>query len=1025
MNLRSPVRTFTFWVLNGEIMRILLIFVCMSCVGATLHSAASVQLITGGITNATAGGNSFAQSITPDGRYVVFVSHANNLVTNDDFRPHGDIFVRDVTMGITSLVSGNTNGSGGGDGNSGYASITSNGRYVVFSSAAGNLVSYDTNGISDVFRRDLRSGTTELISVPIRVPGLISMRGPTVGASKPVITANGRWIAFDSASVDLVVGDTNQTRKIFVRDMNHGVTLLASVGAYRSFSPSLSANGRRVAFISHAADVMPGRTNVLGDVFVRDLRESITHWVSANAATVLQTTGPYKCYNPAIAPDGSFVVFKAAPASSLASAYVLHHDVSSGITTVIASNTHPNTEVSLSADNRWIAFEEDGGVYMRDLRHGTNLLVSVNAGGTGAVDGLSHGPVMTPDARYVAFVSSTSNLTADPPPGTNAYRMYLRDVVLGVTKLVTRDIDGSPVSVGETTAPLISADGQVVAFDTDTSTLLPDDNNGAYDVFLHKVPAGTTELLSVPHSDRLSTTASQSAGISKHSVSANALRIAFVSGDHPRFPEDTNGYPDVFVLDRVAGTIIPQSTTTNDSFAVTNRAFHPLISADGNYVIFATQPAPTPGHSSPDFYPGEKSLLWWRAVSGGPAKLLNSGYVSPSAIALSSNGNLVAYPKDGRLFLADMVRGTGKQWFFSNVRNVAFSPDENWIIIREPGRLYALSVSSTNVILLSTNAVGGAVFSDSGRYFVYEGAPRAVYRYDFVSNSTQLICTNCFQPGIDATGSLIAMREERPGPVSPSGFSTFEYNIYLINLGAGTTNLVSVNFSGNGRGSGPSKTPVLTGDGRYLVFLSSASDLVLGDDNQAQDVFVHDTLQKTTMLVSRNHKGLGSASGRSANAVLARDGRTVVFQSFAGDVVTKDYNEQSDIFLLKLGVGDSDNDGMDDDWEVAHFDNLSRDGAGDLDGDGQTDRQEFVSGTNPTNNGSVLRVLTVSPMGGGSTTVIWAAVPGRSYVVQFKDSLNAANWSNASGVLTASSSSETFVHPSSAAQRYYRVITVQ
>src|SRR6185503_11226494 len=135
-------------------MRIIFIVFCMGCSSVSLHSAASIQLLTGGITNATAGGNSFAQSITPDGRYVVFVSHANNLVTNDDFRPHGDIFVRDVTRGITSLVSGNTNGSGGGDGNSGYASITSNGRYVVFSSAAGNLVPNDTNGISDVFRRD-------------------------------------------------------------------------------------------------------------------------------------------------------------------------------------------------------------------------------------------------------------------------------------------------------------------------------------------------------------------------------------------------------------------------------------------------------------------------------------------------------------------------------------------------------------------------------------------------------------------------------------------------------------------------------------------------------------------------------------------------------------------------------------------------------------------------------------------------------------------------------------------------------
>jgi len=128
--------------------------------------------------------------------------------------------------------------------------------------------------------------------------------------------------------------------------------------------------------------------------------------------------------------------------------------------------------------------------------------------------------------------------------------------------------------------------------------------------------------------------------------------------------------------------------------------------------------------------------------------------------------------------------------------------------------------------------------------------------------------------------------------------------------------------------------------------------------------------------------------------------------------------------VLKLGAGDSDNDGMDDDWEVAHFGDLNRDGAGDRDGDGQTDLQEFLAGTDPTNGGSILRVLTITPMGGGSTTVVWSAVIGRNYVVQFKDSLD-ENWTNASGVIEANSASMSFAHNSSSAQRFYRVITVQ
>ena len=158
---------------------------------------------------------------------------------------------------------------------------------------------------------------------------------------------------------------------------------------------------------------------------------------------------------------------------------------------------------------------------------------------------------------------------------------------------------------------------------------------------------------------------------------------------------------------------------------------------------------------------------------------------------------------------------------------------------------------------------------------------------------------------------------------------------------------------------------------------------------------------------------------------MSADGRTVVFQSFANDLVEGDYNERRDVFVVRLGLGDSDNDGMDDDWEVAYFGNLNRDGTEDFDEDGHSDLQEFLTGTDPTNTGSILRVITVTPMSGGNTTIVWSSVPGRSYVVQFKDSLNTPNWNNASGVLTASQTSESFAHASSGPQRFYRVITVQ
>jgi len=152
----------------------------------------------------------------------------------------------------------------------------------------------------------------------------------------------------------------------------------------------------------------------------------------------------------------------------------------------------------------------------------------------------------------------------------------------------------------------------------------------------------------------------------------------------------------------------------------------------------------------------------------------------------------------------------------------------------------------------------------------------------------------------------------------------------------------------------------------------------------------------------------------------------VVFQSFASDLVAGDFNDDRDVFVLRLGGVDSDGDGMDDDWEMAYFGTLARDGAGDFDGDGLTDRQEFLAGTDPTNSGSILRVMTVNRLGGGAT-VVWSAVPGRTYQVQFKDDINDLNWSDFGGPSTASSTTGSLTDPtpSSSSHRFYRVILAQ
>lgn len=177
------------------------------------------------------------------------------------------------------------------------------------------------------------------------------------------------------------------------------------------------------------------------------------------------------------------------------------------------------------------------------------------------------------------------------------------------------------------------------------------------------------------------------------------------------------------------------------------------------------------------------------------------------------------------------------------------------------------------------------------------------------------------------------------------------------------------------------------------------------------------------MLASANAQGR-FGNGPSTRPVLAADGRTLVFQSFANDLVTGDYNDKRDIFILKLGGADTDSDGMDDDWEVTYFDDKSRDGMGDSDGDGASDLQEFLAGTDPTNIDSFFRVLTVAPAGGGAKLLFWSGNPQRSYRAEFKDDLGAASWTALAGTISWNGSTASITDPGAGGttNRYYRVV---
>jgi Tol biopolymer transport system component len=415
-----------------------------------LHVQASPSAPAAGTTErlsvATGGsqgtGDSSFPFISSDGRYVVFHSAASNLVSGDT-NFSDDVFLRDRQSMTTERVSVADDESQGDD-FSRFGAISADGRYVSFLSAASNLVVGDNNGFLDVFVRDRQLGTTERVSV--------SSAGTQSndGSNNPAISADGRFVAFRSHATNLVSGDTNNVDDIFVRDLVNDTTERISVSYngtnpdLTSSHPSLSADGRYVAFYSDATNLLsPGvDTNGWGDIFIRDRQAGLTERVSV-ASNGGQQNLP--ALYPTISADGQYVVFQ------------------SFATNLVSGDSNVKADI-----------------FIHYRATGTTERVSVATGG-GQADDDSEFSAVSADGRYVAFSSKATNLVGGD---TNVVRdIFIRDRLIRTTErlsVANDDSQGNNIS----DHPAISDNGQYAAFESTASNLITDDTNGFKDVFL-------------------------------------------------------------------------------------------------------------------------------------------------------------------------------------------------------------------------------------------------------------------------------------------------------------------------------------------------------------------------------------------------------------------------------------------------------------------------------------------------------------------------------------------------------------
>jgi len=392
------------------------------------------------------GAPAFADSLGPDlsgdGRYAVFSSKASNLVPGD-VNGLEDVFRRDRTTGVNELVSVDALGAQG-NGPSYTPSTSADGRFVGFVSHAVNLLPNDTNGMPDVFVKDMQTGAIELVSL-----SWLGTQGNDLSFS-PQISEDGRYVAFESRATNLTGGaDTNGVFDVFVRDRLFGQTRLISEAFGGGFAgggvDSISGNGRWVAFTSSSSNVVPFDTNGVSDVFVRDHIDEVTIRVSLGPQIQpgLWTQGDGASSHGSVSADGGKVAFE------------------SMATNLVAGDTNGTSDV-----------------FVRDVSLGTTTLVSTAP--SAPADDFSSEPDISGDGRRVAFLSYAGNLVGGD---TNADEdVFVRDLLLGVTTRTSVSTTGQQ-SQDNCYTPRISRHGSTVAWSSEWGGFDPIDFGFGFDVF--------------------------------------------------------------------------------------------------------------------------------------------------------------------------------------------------------------------------------------------------------------------------------------------------------------------------------------------------------------------------------------------------------------------------------------------------------------------------------------------------------------------------------------------------------------
>lgn len=810
----------------------------------------------------------------------------------------------------TTLVSGAPGGGaalGGASGQFGIA-VSGSGRFVVFESAATNLVANDTNGVADVFVHDRHTGTTTRVNV---APGGRQAIGGPSGVSGVAISGDGRVVAFESSATNLVAGDTNGVSDIFVHDRESGVTTRVSLatgggeahgGAARR--PALSADGRIVVFDAAMTDLVAGDNNGAPDVFAHDRTSGATTRLSVATGGAEAVNASVGSVRATVSADGRLVAF------------------TSDATNLVTGDTNNTID----------AFVHDRGT-------GVTTRVSVRSGGVQATGGDSFRAAISADGRFVAFDSEASVVTGD----TNGDRdIFVHDRQTGQSTRVSVATGGVEAN-GQfgSRDPFISADGRYIGFSSDAPDLDTDDTNGTSDMFLHDRSTGRTTRISLS-----SANVPANAPVVAAAMSADGRYVAFSSSASTLRSGDANQLVDVFVRDTRMFLRRRLSVTTAGGQLARPSVGRPAVSAEGRYVAFTTAAAgidqtDTNGRTDVFVRDWHTNLTARVSVASGGGEG-GGGSGEPS---LSADGRLVAFESVAEGLVADD----------SNRQADVFVHD------RATGRTTRVSVTSDG-----TQAKGASRFpaiSANGRVVVFASSASNlavsdtntrwdVFARDLVSGVTTQVSVASGghggsgdrtppRPTVSADGQIVAFVSAAPDLVAQD--SNGREDLFLHDRATGQTTRVDLQPVALG-GYRNLRDPALSGDGRTVAFVGSRSSWWPPFAADRSDVLVHErptgamtivsASGATTDLPALDHDGgtvafdrastswgtttprqvftrdvtggavtqvsLGDSRRPNASSVAAAtsaDGRVVAFRSTASALVDGDTNGLDDVFM--------------------------------------------------------------------------------------------------------------------------------